>query len=56
MSWFVIAIAVWTTVAVALGLLIGRSVRLRDARDDLHIAPAPDFVPADWTAPTTRSL
>ena len=56
MSWMLIALAVWAAVAVAVALLLGRAIQLRDHRDDLPSQLAtPDFVPADWTVPITGS-
>jgi hypothetical protein len=53
MSWMLIAVTVWTVVAMALALLIGRSIRLADELETLPGQPAaPDFVPVDWTVPT----
>ena len=53
MTWMLMAIAVWTAVAVTLALLIGRSIRVADTLDDGQGQPiVPDFVPADWVTPT----
>lgn len=53
MSWFLIAVTVWAAVAMALGLIIGRAIRLADDLDVDPVAPqVPDFVPAAWTVPT----
>ena len=56
MSWMLIILVAWAAVAAPLALVIGRTIRLRDVRADLpaHLV-APDFVPAEWTAPTTGS-
>jgi hypothetical protein len=56
MSWLLIVLAVWAAVAVALALLIGRSIRLADVLSVVPDHPTvPDFIPADWTVPTTGS-
>ena len=50
MTWLVLALMAWTAVAPALGLLVGRCIRLGDGRDATLAAPAvPDFVPAEWS-------
>jgi hypothetical protein len=56
MSWLLIAVIVWTAVALPLALLTGRSIRMADQLDPARGSTAvPDFVPADWAAPTTGS-
>ena len=56
MSWLLIAVIVWTAVALPLALLIGRSIRHADEVESAQSAPVvPDFLPADWAVPTTGS-
>ena len=56
MTWMLMAIAVWTAVAVTLALLIGRSIRAADVLDACQQAPiVPDFVPAEWATPAAGS-
>ena len=51
MSWMLIAAAAWAAVAVALALLIGRSIHHADQVDRAQAQPpAPDFMPAEWPA------
>ena len=53
MTWFWIAVAVWTSVAVLLAVLLGRAVRIAEVRDEALLRPpVPDFMPDDWTAST----
>jgi hypothetical protein len=54
MSWFLIAVLVWVAVAMPLALLIGRFIRHADEVDCALSSPCvPDFLPAEWTVPTT---
>ena len=56
MSWLLIAVAVWAALAVGLGMLIGRSIRVAEVLDSGHAQPiVPDFVPADWATPAAGS-
>ena len=51
MTWLWIAVAVWTSVAVLLAVLLGRAVRIADVRDEALSSPAvPDFVPEVWNS------
>lgn len=51
MTWLWIAVAVWTSVAVLLAVLLGRTVRIADARDEALSPPTvPDFVPGAWNS------
>ena len=52
MSWMWIAACVWAAVAVPLAVLVGRSIHHADEvdRPETRLS-APDFVPAEWSAP-----
>ena len=50
MTWLLLVGAVWMALAVLVGWLVGRSIRLADRRQPRQ-APfgVPDGVPDDWT-------
>ncbi|MGY1834646.1 hypothetical protein ACI792_12720 [Blastococcus sp. SYSU DS0669] len=50
MTWVLVLLTAWTTLAALLALGIGRAVRTADRRQATETAPVPDFVPAEWTA------
>lgn len=56
MSWLLLVGALWVAVAVPVGWLIGRSVRLADSRRrPEHPAQVPDSMTADWVPPLPES-
>jgi hypothetical protein len=56
MSWLLIAVTVWASIAVLLAVFIGRAVRIADARDEALSRPTvPDFMPDDWTTSTAET-
>jgi hypothetical protein len=51
MSWLLITVVVWASVAVLLAVFIGRAVRIADLRDEGPSgSPVPDFVPGAWNS------
>ena len=53
MSWLLVVVAIWVSVAVPLALTVGCMVRLADRRDAaLSRSTVPDFVPPQWTMST----
>ena len=51
MSWLLISVAVWASVALLLAVVIGRAVRIADLRDEAPSgSPLPDFMPEAWTS------
>jgi hypothetical protein len=56
MSWLLIAVTAWASIAVLLAVFIGRAVRIADARDEALSRPTvPDFMPDDWTTSTAET-
>jgi hypothetical protein len=45
-EWVFVAVAAWCVVAVGVGLLIGRAVRMRDRQVPRTDRPAPDLLRA----------
>ncbi len=47
MTWLLLIALAWVALALPLGILIGRSVRLADHRATVATTTVPDYIPAE---------
>jgi len=47
MTWLLLIALAWVALALLVGVLLGRSVRLADRRQAVATATVPDYIPAD---------
>jgi hypothetical protein len=51
MSWLLIAVTAWASIAVLLAVFIGRAIRMAADRDEVPSRlTVPDFMPDAWTS------
>jgi hypothetical protein len=54
MTWLLLIALAWVALALLVGVLLGRSVRLADHRQEVANTTVPDYIPADVIAAVAR--